>query len=187
LTLDEDAVEEDPFDTSFVPAIEPTQVELDLIEKEILKETKQPTLTHSLSDPDFDPRAVTPQPKQTDLFLVPDSHDIKVLTPAKESESLEEDEIDPFDTSIAVNILPGSAELKYLEDELIEKRPEAPPSKDIISDTQDNSIYVKILTPQPSEPVDEEPEDFDPFDTSFAANLGPSGTEIKLIESEFIN
>lgn len=186
LTLDDDAIEEDPFDTSFVPRIEPTTVELDLIEKEILKETKQPTLQHSLSDPDFDPRAVTPNPEQTDLFLVPENHDTKVLTPARGSGS-PEDDIDPFDTSIAVNILPSSAELKLLEDELIEKRPEAPPPTDIISDTQDNSIYSKILTPQLSEPVDEEAADFDPFDTSFASNLAPNETEIKLIENEFIN
>lgn len=178
----EEAIEEDPFDTSFVPTIEPSSIELDLIEQEILK---QPTITHSLSDPDFDPRAVTPVP-QGDLLLAPDNHDIKVLTPARGSSSPEEIEVDPFDTSIAINILPGSTELKLLEDELIDKKPEAPQSNDIISDTQDNSIYSKILTPQPTGSVDLE-EDFDPFDTSFASNLAPGETEIKLIESEFIN
>lgn len=187
LSFEEEAVEEDPFDTSFVPKIAPTTVELDLIEKEILK---QPTLKHSISDPDFDPRAVTPVPeeKQSDIFLTTDSHDKKVLTPAKES-SPENTEIDPFDTSIAANIAPGKIELKLLEDELIEKRPEAPPPTDILSDTQDNSIYVKILTPQPtgSLDLDENQEDFDPFDTSFASNLAPGETEIKLIESELIN
>jgi hypothetical protein len=185
LTLEE-AVEEDPFDTSFVPSIEPSSTELDLIEKEILK---QPQLKQSLSDPDFDPRALTPvtEQPQADLFLASENHDIKVLTPAKSS-SPEVAEIDPFDTSIAINILPGSAELKLLEDELIDKKPEAPPPTDILSDTQDNSIYVKILTPQPTGSIDlETEEDFDPFDTSFAANLAPGETEIKLIENEFIN
>lgn len=187
LTLDEDPIEEDPFDTSFVPTIEPSSVELDLIEKEILK---NPTVTHSISDPDFDPRAVTPVPTQpqADLFLAPENHNIKVLTPARSNSSPEEAEIDPFDTSIAFNILPGTTELKLLEDELIEKKPEAPQPSDLFSDTQDNSIYVKILTPQQSGSIDfETQEDFDPFDTSFASNLGPGETEIQLIENELIN
>lgn len=193
LPIEDDAVEEeDPFDTSFVPNIAPTKVELDLLEKEILKEEPQATLKNSLSDPDFDPRALTPEPpkqeeKHTDLFLTTDNHDIKVLTPAKDS-TPEEIEIDPFDTSIANNIVPGKIELKLLEDELIEKKPEAPPPTDILSDTQDNSIYVKILTPQPTGSLDlDNQEDFDPFDTSFATNLAPGETEIKLIESELIN
>lgn len=191
LPLDEEeAVEVDPFDTSFVPSIAPTSVELDLIEKEILKET-QPTLKPSLSDDDFDPRAITPEPpgEKADLLLAPDNHDIKVLTPAKDS-TPDEVEVDPFDTSIANNIVPGTIELKLLEDELIEKKPDAPPPTDILSDTQDHSIYVKILTPQPTGSLDieAEQEDFDPFDTSFAAaNLAPGETEIKLIESELIN
>lgn len=187
LTLDETPIEEDPFDTSFVPTIEPSSTELDLIEKEILK---QPVLTHSLSDPDFDPRAVTPLPEsqQADLFLAPDHHHSKVLTPAKGQSSPEESEIDPFDTSIAINILPGTVELKLLEDELIEKKPETAPLTDLISDTQDNSIYSKILTPQPTGSLDLDTEaDFDPFDTSFASNLAPGETEIKLFENEFIN
>ncbi|KAG5683780.1 hypothetical protein PVAND_013044 [Polypedilum vanderplanki] len=182
---EEEAVEVDPFDTSFVPSIAPTSIELDLIEKEILK---APTSIDY--DDDFDPRAVTPEPpkEKTDLLLAADNHDIKVLTPAKDS-TPEEAEIDPFDTSIANNIVPGTTELKLLEDELIEKKPDAPPPTDILSDTQDHSIYVKILTPQPtgSLDLDEEAEDFDPFDTSFATNLAPGETEIKLIESELIN
>lgn len=187
LTFKEETIEEDPFDTSFVPNIAPSTTELDLIEKEILK---NPSLRHSLSDPDFDPRAVTPVTErvQTDLFLAPENHDIKVLTPAKSSSSPEQIDIDPFDTSIAINILPGTAELKLLEDELIEKKPDAPLPSDILSDTQDNSIYVKILTPQPKGSLDLETEDdFDPFDTSFASNLAPGETEIKLIENELIN
>lgn len=187
--LEEEIVEEDPFDTSFVPHIAPTKVELDLIEKEILKQEPS-TLKHSLSDPDFDPRAITPVPVEEkqpeDLFLTT-QHDIKILTPAKDK-SPEEVEIDPFDTSIAANIVPGTTELRLLEDELIEKRPEAPPPTDILSDTQDHSLYVKILTPQPTGSLDlDNADDFDPFDTSFASNLAPGETEIKLIESELIN
>lgn len=188
----EEEIAEDPFDTSFVPAIAPTSVELDLIEKEILTKPQAVlTVKHSLSDPDFDPRAVTPEPpkEKTDLFLAPDNHESKVLTPRAKDATPEEVDVDPFDTSIANNIVPGTIELKLLEDELIEKKPEAPPPTDILSDTQDNSIYGKILTPQPTASLDfdVEQDDFDPFDTSFASNLAPGETEIKLIESEFIN
>lgn len=187
LSLEEEVVEEDPFDTSFVPKIAPTRVELDLIEREILKQ-EPATLKHSLSDPDFDPRAITPIPEQSDLYLAPDNHDIKVLTPAKES-SPEDIEVDPFDTSIAANIVPGKIELQLLEDELIERKPEALQPTDLISDTQDNSIYSKILTPQPtgSLDLDANQEDFDPFDTSFAGNLAPGETELQLLENELIN
>jgi hypothetical protein len=193
----------DPFDTSFVPQIAPTKVELDLLEKEILKEPT-PTLTHSLSDPDFDPRAITPisvgpssipesKPIETDLFLAVDDHEFKVLTPAKEDNLSDQqfEDIDPFDTSIAANIKPGSVELKLLEDEFIEKKIEKVPdlaSLDILSDTQDNSLYIKLLTPQKSGSLEaDQPEDFDPFDTSFAANIAPGEAEIKLLESELIN
>lgn len=189
MTFDEETVE-DPFDTSFVPTIEPSSTELDLIEKEIMKHPAvNHTMTHSLSDPDFDPRAETPgkEKVETDLFLAPENHNTKVLTPAKGIASPDQADIDPFDTSIATNILPGTAELKLLEEELIEKRPEAPVSTDILSDTQDNSIYDKILTPQPTSSIDLETDDnFDPFDTSFA-NLVPGETEIKIMENELIN
>lgn len=188
LTLDEEPIPEDPFDTSFVKSIKPSAVELHLIEKEMLK---QPALQHSLSDDDFDPRAFTPameRKPQSDLLTAHDDHDIKVLTPAKDSNSPSDIEIDPFDTSIACNILPGTTELKLLEDELLEKKPEVLPPTDLISDTQDNSIYAKLLTPQPTGSIDmEADEDFDPFDTSFAANLAPGEVEIKMIENELIN
>ncbi|XP_062539991.1 protein stoned-A [Armigeres subalbatus] len=178
---------EDPFDTSFVPSIAPTQLEINLIEQEL----NNATLKHSVSDPDFDPRAITPvevpaavsQPK-SDLLGVSDDYNQKVLTPAKEAEPAE---IDPFDTSIAVNIQPGRAELKLLEDELIPANPAvASSSQDILSDSQDTgSIFVKVLTPQPSNSIDE--TDVDPFDTSFANDLGPGKTEIKLLENELFN
>lgn len=189
LTLDEEVADVDPFDTSFVPSIQPSTVELDLIEKEMMKQSVQPQLKPSLSDDDFDPRAVTPvAEKLQSLLTAPDNHDIKVLTPAKNSSSPPDDEVDPFDTSIACNILPGTAELKLLEDELIDKKPEPAPPTDLISDTQDNSIYTKILTPQPTGSLDlDAQEDYDPFDTSFAANLAPGETEMRMMENELIN
>ena len=125
------------------------------------------------------------EPTQTDPFsLGVDDHDFKVLTPA----NLEEEEIDPFDTSIAYNIAPGQAELKLLEDELLEKTaPEI--VVDILSDQQESlSNFVKVLTPQPTGSIElEDDADFDPFDTTFASNIVPGATETRLIESEFAN
>ncbi|XP_058445541.1 protein stoned-A [Malaya genurostris] len=177
----------DPFDTSFVPSTAPTQVEINLIEQEL----NNATLKHSLSDPDFDPRACTPiqkpsatQQPRADLLDTHEHYNQKVLTPATESKP---EEIDPFDTSIAVNIQPGRTELKLLEDELI---PAAAvnenPNTDFLSDSQETgAIFVKVLTPQASNSIDE--TDIDPFDTSFANDLGPGKTEIKLLENELIH
>ncbi|CAD1471373.1 unnamed protein product [Heterotrigona itama] len=55
--------------------------------------------------------------------------DAKPLTPRIESKPIEEEEIsyaDPFDTSIATNILPGKTELKILESELQQIQGEIP-------------------------------------------------------------
>lgn len=52
-----------------------------------------------------------------DLLVVEEEYSVKALTP-----QIEEDisaYVDPFDTSIAENIVPGKAELKVLESELI--------------------------------------------------------------------
>lgn len=125
------------------------------------------------------------QPQTDHLYLGVEDHDCKVLTPANLEE---EEEIDPFDTSIAYNIAPGQTELKLLEDELLEKvAPEI--VVDILSDQQESlSNFVKVLTPQPTGSIDlEDDVDFDPFDTTFASNIVPGATETRLIESEFAN
>ncbi|XP_053678752.1 protein stoned-A [Anopheles nili] len=189
-------VEADPFDTSFVPSVAPTQLELNLLEQEL----NNASLHHSLSDPEFDPRASSPALEvhsvRSDLLGVSgeEEHLQKVLTPARGGEPIE---ADPFDTSIAVNLQPGRAELKLLEDELI-----PPPVRDanavsdILSDVaqEPSSVFVKVLTPQAScgsldigAGVGGEPEEIDPFDTSFVPSLGPGRTEIKLLESELID
>ncbi|XP_055585696.1 protein stoned-A [Uranotaenia lowii] len=174
----------DPFDTSFVPSIGPTSLELNLIEQEL----NSVSLKHSLSDPDFDPRASSPvavadkQSVKSDLLGISEEYNQKVLTPAKQ---VQPEEIDPFDTSIAIDIKPGRAELKLLEDELIPASTSTD-NQDILSNSQDASaVFVKVLTPQASKSIDV--EDIDPFDTSFANDLGPGKTEIKLLESELID
>lgn len=183
--ITEETVNEDPFDTSFVPVSHPTQIELNLIEKDLLTSLKP-----SLSDPDFDPRAVTPiEPiVKTDLLAVDEEHNFKVLTPATEQPKPEGASfVDPFDTSaVDHNILPGKAELKLIETELLPAVHTAPRTNvlDSYSDSQELGLGDKVLTPQVQFDFEEEQ---DPFDTSIANNLGPGKTEIKLLESELIH
>ncbi|XP_054730115.1 protein stoned-A [Anastrepha obliqua] len=179
---------EDPFDTSYVPETKPSQVELKHLERDLLEKS---TLKHSLSDPDFDPRAPpTPVPAE-ELLTVRENIKAKVLTPSQESKDIPDDSceyIDPFDTSIASNLQPGRAELKLLESELLPATvPEITTGVlDTQTDAQELGLGDKVLTP--SVPVKQItlPEEVDPFDTSIAENLAPGATEIKLLESELI-
>ncbi|XP_076670795.1 uncharacterized protein LOC143370064 [Andrena cerasifolii] len=154
-------------------------------------------------------------PRQESLLDAEVEVDAKALTPNVESRPIEEEVIsysDPFDTSIATNILPGKAELKILESELqqipgeVELRP-APISLAIVASTvpeiddfdpraeekeekdflciDDQDTGDKVLTPLQNE-SSALGEDVDPFDTSFAS-LGPGRTELKLLESELMD
>lgn len=150
---------------------------------------------------------------QTDLLGVEHNEVLtKVLTPAT-NRSLDNEDVpyeDPFDTSIASDIRPGKVELKLLETELIhasqvelqsyisdsdfdprktvdansassvQERPKVS-IPDLLEHTVDH-VSVKALTPLGIQNVDE----LDPFDTSFANNIGPGQTELKLLESELI-
>lgn len=147
-----------------------------------------------ISDSEFNPRAVTPTSTQKpDLLSVSESHDTKVLTPATsgidKSNDNEFEIDDPFDTSnISGALLPGKAELKLLENELIE--PVAAVKTDVLdinSDSQELGLGAKVLTPQISLPVEDSFDDVDPFDTSFASNIAPGQAEIKILESELIH
>ncbi|GJQ77440.1 stnB [Trypoxylus dichotomus] len=129
----------DPFDTSFVSEVAPGKAELKLIEGELFR-----TDLETVLDSDFDPRddkqvtvaeviesiqeitnpnlkttkSIVLPLKSVDLLVADNNVQTKVLTPATEKSTFE-DYIDPFDTSIASNILPGKTELKLLESELI--------------------------------------------------------------------
>ncbi|XP_050084663.1 protein stoned-A [Anopheles aquasalis] len=156
-------LEADPFDTSFVPPVAPTSLELSLLEQE---------LTSTESGDDFNPRAEefprveqiripVPVTKRSAADLLGSGYDQqqssdaqKVLTPARlgvlVGGSIEQpEELDPFDTTIAHNLQPGRAELKLLEDELIPTVTSAP-TTDILSDAaqEPSSVFVKVLTPQ---------------------------------------
>lgn len=186
---------EDPFDTSFVGSTAPSQVELSNLAKDLLQADNAAKLS---DDDDFDPRAVTPQPKAERAdWLAPEAHNIKVLTPAVESKAAAGQEAeessylrDPFDTSsIDESLKPGQAELKLIESELLPQKKSAP-VVDFLSDpSQDDSLPVKALTPVVPFAAQEDTADsadLDPFDTSFACNIAPGRAEIKLLESELI-
>lgn len=189
---------EDPFDTSYVPEAKLSDIELKHIEAVLIAE---PILKHSLSDPDFDPRAPpTPVPAEV-LLAVEENINIKVLTPAQERRPLpsnvqddeEDQEIDPFDTSIAANLQPGQTELKLLENELLPEiaRQTVVGVLDAQSDAQELGLGDKVLTPSlpnrtTEQLLEQQQQEIDPFDTSIAENLAPGETEIKLLESELI-
>lgn len=223
----EEAIE-DPFDTSFVAEIAPGKAELKLIESDLFDPEKD--LINRISDPNFDPRdekqvavaevvqtikeIYNPKPVNTtvvlkesepiDLFVVENEVESKVLTPAKEKVHNQDIaySVDPFDTSIANNILPGKTELKLLETELInsDNTNKDSCSKDIsrkpVETKQDLLIYTtdtvidKPLSPvtnsSAASAIEETDDDFDPFDTSIANNIAPGRTELKLLESELI-
>lgn len=232
--FENDAV--DPFDTSFVSGVAPGKAEIKIIESELFSSN----LKHSLYDSDFDPRddrqvavakvvqtiqeITAPKPKElkfeepepVDLLTIENSVETKVLTPAAETSPKFGEEIsysDPFDTSIASNILPGKGELKLLESELLQ--PQIPPindledpdfdprseekqteksqpqrvvQSDLLGGTDDTNLGVKPLTPviDTLEAETFQDEDFDPFDTSIASNIGPTRSELKLLESELM-
>ncbi|CAG5096057.1 Similar to stnA: Protein stoned-A (Drosophila melanogaster) [Cotesia congregata] len=162
-----------------------------------------------------------PPKRQESLLDAEVDVNIKALTPTIETRVSEEDEeeisyVDPFDTSIASNILPGRAELKLLESELSKIPNQVQPIRI-------NPISADKLSRPPKPPVIEEDQDFDPraeeaaqdflssdvqdsgdkvltpvlsqdfdddtvdpFDTSFAS-IGPGKTELKLLESELVD
>lgn len=230
---EEEEVVDDPFDTSFVADLAPGKAELKLIESEFGGPPPPKPIKRQLSDEEFDPRAefesaVKPersklpelplkQEPKPDLLAVEDDVSVKVLTPAVETvgDFEELSYSDPFDTSIACNILPGKAELRLLENELISEpaqikrnltdpefdprfaieanqtKETLQPSKNIEDIFGDPELqnFVKPLTPYSDDPVAfqiGEEEEIDPFDTSIADNIAPGRAELKLLESELI-
>lgn len=111
----------------------------------------------------------------------------KVLTPSDPQQSNKVDP-DPFDTSFASNIAPCKTELKLLAKEFsceTSEGFEAEGNPDLL-EPSDDIFQVKALTPEPTSTTKIPEEDFDPFDTSFATDLNPGKTELKLLESEFL-
>lgn len=90
---------------------------------------------------------------------------------------------DPFDTSFAEHTAPSRTELRLLAKEFSceDTASDRPDELDLL-EPHDDLFQVKALSPLPTAPED----DIDPFDTSFATDLQPGRTEIKLLESEFL-
>lgn len=109
---------------------------------------------------------------------------VKVLTPSEPARTTAV-HVDPFDTSFASNIAPSKTELKLLAKEFsCEETDKDDKDRDLL-DPSDDLFQAKALTPEPSDATRPD-EDFDPFDTSFAGNLNPGKTELKLLESELL-
>lgn len=130
--------------------------------------------------------------KASDLLQsAPEEIQAKVLTPSGPLETELEPEVDPFDTSFATNnIAPSKTELKLLAKEFSCEEPDTVldySGKPDLLDPSDDIFQVKALTPEPSDAARVPLEDLDPFDTSFASDLNPGRTELKLLESEFLN
>jgi hypothetical protein len=207
------ACPEDPFDTTHAENLAPGKLELQIIESEILGEVRAQS---DIEDDDFDPRAdetktssVTihvsePTEPPREDFEFPDhlteeqrdllggsSTDLANLVHDPIEPKLgeaEDEEVDPFDTSAVVALVPGKLELQILEQELLDEDEDFDPRArdDLLDENKlevDIGVIAKPLTPQPEQEVPEE----DPFDTSFAANLGPGKAELRFIESEFAN
>ena len=190
----------DPFDTSAADAFGLT--ELKVLENELLKQA--PKLKSPEDDFDFNPREDEESedientlPTVCLLSSETEETGISVLPP---QERLEEEEFDPFDTSIADKI-----QIKSLEEELLDK----PAGIDNVLPDTYTPIIIKQPPPRPVspacllassptsedinpalEPVSSTVEDtvedeIDPFDTSIADAYGI--TELKVLESEFLN
>lgn len=110
---------------------------------------------------------------------------VKVLTPSEPQRSTVVP--DPFDTSFASNIAPSKTELKLLAKEFsCEEADNFEEKSQDLLDPSDDIFQAKALTPEPSNANKLPETDFDPFDTSFAGDLNPGKTELKLLESEFL-
>lgn len=170
---EETEVEVDPFDTSFVPSVQPSQLELNYIEKEMLK---------NIEDDDFDPRAVTPEPapskeastRETQKPIISEPDPIPV-------------ESDPFGTAMFDE--DKYSALAVIDDSHKVAQPSESDKLDILTNTlAETSVHVKVMTPHINPTDSFEMDDIDPFDTTFAEkNTVPGETELKLIESEFIH
>ncbi|KAL4705794.1 hypothetical protein ACJJTC_016388 [Scirpophaga incertulas] len=158
------------------------------------------TLTRTRSDEDLAPksnyqnkRRHSEYPKsdyskvrvQTSDLLQTEKNEIhaKVLTPSEPQPNSQEIATDPFDTSFAT-VLPSKTELTLLAKEFSceETTQFDNLNKSDLLEPSDDIFQVKALSPEPSNIAGLPTEDFDPFDTSFAGNLNPGRTELKLLD-----
>lgn len=110
------------------PALAPGPAELRQLESELRLDEPPQALKHSYSDEEFNPRDVPeveikedlPQERPDFLHLRDEAGGEAPHKPLSPQQGVgEEDDVDPFDTTFAGALLPGKAELKLLEEELI--------------------------------------------------------------------
>lgn len=186
---------------------------IDDIEHENIQEIQQ-------SNPEEDiPEPVPLKPLHRDL-LGGSSTDLSQLVhdpiePKVEGDNTELEDYDPFDTSVVEVLLPGKAELRFIEQELLDQKEQT--TTEVLEDDDfdprgtalDSTVNKTAELPSPSARPDlfadecEEPSAFkpltpqtgqrannlqeaDPFDTSIAENIAPGKAELKVIESELV-
>ncbi|XP_076060760.1 protein stoned-A-like [Oratosquilla oratoria] len=190
----------DPFDTSIAESFGKT--ELKVLEDELLgskiPQNQQESLKHSESDFEFNPREgeePSSAPKRRSppsCLLTAPSEDVSgpFLAPLTADAN---DEVDPFDTSIADKIHQQVLEEEFLyqnneESEAKLQKPKKPPprpaSPTALLTSSPNTDINPLLQPAPST-NDAQAEEFDPFDTSIADQFGK--TELKVLESELLS
>ncbi|XP_049875602.1 protein stoned-B-like [Pectinophora gossypiella] len=127
-----------------------------------------------------------PGGRSSDLLGEPADLPTKVLTPSVPPRPpAPASHHDPFDTSFAGDIAPSKTELRLLAKEFsCEESPPAlgPGGEPDLLDPSDDIFQVKALTPEPSTAARLPQEEYDPFDTSFAGDLNPGRTELKLLD-----
>lgn len=128
--------------------------------------------------------------KPNNLYTGDNNISTKVLTPVipESSDIVSILENDPFDTSYA-SVAPSKTELKLLAKEFScedTSNSESNNTYDFL-EPSDDIFQVKALSPEPSQSGKSSEKAFDPFDTSFTADLNLGKTELKLLESEFLN
>ena len=198
----------DPFDTSIAD-----KIQIQSLEEELINKTNNncDTLFGAEEKPKRSTKPPRPVSPACLLATSPTTDDINPTLQPQTFTDTDANDIDPFDTSVADAY--GKTELKVLESELIGDivRPnnfaEAVDESNIKEPVQKEQLTIDLKPPRPpspacllgATPVDENPtlvpvsnlseqdapeDDFDPFDTSIAAQFGK--TELHVLESELL-
>lgn len=197
----------DPFDTSIANKLCKTEIK-HLEESFLPRQTQESNKKNILS-------TAVPECASVDRILSssPTSDLGPTLQPVSDKPLQTTEEFDPFDTSIADKF--GKTELKTLESELLSDagikrnlsddefdpreeetktpkrppppRPQSPAPVNLLDSTDDFDIPDPLIQAIQPQPAIKNNEDYDPFDTSIAADIAPSKVELKFLESELLS
>lgn len=218
--LDDDSdIPDIPIDLTQIPAIltrphtpaEAVETKVDVSEFEIFPDKTLLDEVPTLDDEEFDLEApadlVLEEAEDPFAEKEPETLDLQneIVEVAFEAATFVNED-DPFDTTIAENIVPGKTELKFIEKELesvsISLTDPAGLHRNyetgLLNDQSKNSLTVakkdllggsvtdlSQLADKPIQPV-EEISYVDPFDTSNIRELPPGKTELKVLEKELL-